>query len=141
MTHRTVARIALAYLGVVSAQIGVWALLAPRSFFDGFPGMGMVWVGVDGPYNEHLVRDVGALNLAFLALLVWTAVRMTPDLLRVTAFAGLVWGVPHAAYHVVNADVLSGTDAALSIGGLLLFVVLAAALWVAASRPAPGVGA
>ena len=38
--------------------------VAPKSFYEDFPGAGRVWVAVDGPYNEHLVRDVGSLNLA-----------------------------------------------------------------------------
>src|SRR3954471_13364403 len=57
-------RVVLALLAFTSAGIGVWAAFAPRAFYDKFPGLGQVWVAVDGPYNEHLVRDFGALNLA-----------------------------------------------------------------------------
>lgn len=35
----------------------------PRSFYDDFPGGGIAWVSVDGPYNEHLIRDIGAWSL------------------------------------------------------------------------------
>lgn len=45
-------------------SVGVWATLFPRSFYDSFPGFHRIWVGVDGPYNEHLARDVGSLYLA-----------------------------------------------------------------------------
>ena len=38
--------------------------LRAAPFYDDFPGLGRSWVAADGPYNEHLVRDVGALNLA-----------------------------------------------------------------------------
>src|SRR5205085_11878832 len=64
MTPRAVVRIALGILAVVGLQVVLWAAFAPRSFYDDFPGSGRVWVAVDGPYNEHLIRDVGELNLA-----------------------------------------------------------------------------
>ena len=60
---RTVSRVILALLAITSVQLGLWATFAPRSFYEDFPGGGRNWVAVDGPYNEHLVRDFGALNL------------------------------------------------------------------------------
>ena len=53
-------------LNALGAFVGAWALAAPRSFYDGFPMPGLLgaWVASDGPYNEHLVRDVGSLYLA-----------------------------------------------------------------------------
>ena len=38
----------------------------PAAFYDDFPGLGRMWVAPDGPYNQHLVRDVGELNLALV---------------------------------------------------------------------------
>ena len=57
-------RVALVVIGAGAGVVGVWAQVFPRSFYDDFPSMGRVWVAVDGPYNEHLVRDVGGLQLA-----------------------------------------------------------------------------
>ena len=57
-------RITLAVLAVQGLVLGCWAAFAPRSLYDDFPGFGHHWVVVDGPYNEHLVRDVGSLFLA-----------------------------------------------------------------------------
>ena len=54
----------LLVLAVSALTVGLWALLVPRSFYDDFPLPGRAWVSTLGPYNEHLVRDVGALNLA-----------------------------------------------------------------------------
>jgi hypothetical protein len=54
-------RTGLAVLCVSQAWLAVWALLAPRSFYDDFAGGGRAWVSLLGPYDEHLVRDVGAL--------------------------------------------------------------------------------
>lgn len=138
MLNRTLMRIALGYLALVSAQIGFWALLAPRSFFDGFPGLGRMWVGVDGPFNEHLVRDVGALNLALFVLLVYAMVRFTRELVVVAAAASLAWGVPHLLYHLFNAGDLGAVDAVASLVGLAAFVAFAGALLNSARSLTPG---
>lgn len=56
-------RAVFAYLALQSVVVGAWALLAPRSFYD-FPDAGRSWVSVDGPHNEHLLRDVGDRELS-----------------------------------------------------------------------------
>lgn len=131
------ARIALGYLIVVSTQIGVWALVAPQSFYDDFPGLGRVWVSVDGPYNEHLVRDVGALNLAVAALFVAAFVRLARDLVAIAGVVALMWGVPHAVYHLFNTEVLDVVDAVVSLLGLGLFALLGGGLVYASTRLPP----
>lgn len=118
-------RIALGYLALSSLQIGVWALAAPRSFYDSFPGLGRTWVAIDGPYNEHLVRDFGALNLALALVVILAAVRLSRDLIQVAGLATLAWGIPHLAYHLFNRDGLSVSDQIVSFGGLIAFVALA----------------
>ena len=118
MTYRLWTRIALGYLALVSLEIGLWAQFAPRSFFDDFPGLGRAWVVVDGPYNEHLVRDVGGLNLALAAVIIAASI------------ASLLYGVPHLVYHIAHADSLATSDAVISLGGLVLFAVIPVALIV-----------
>ncbi|MFK8022546.1 MAG: hypothetical protein AB8G26_01175 [Ilumatobacter sp.] len=128
-------RFALGYALVISVQIGGWALVAPRSFYDDFPGLGRSWVSIDGPYNEHLVRDVGALNLAVSAVLLAAFIRPRSELLIVSGIAVLVWGVPHAVYHVFNTDGLGAADAVASVGGLVLFSLIGGGLlWAARTK-------
>jgi len=132
-------RIALSYLIVVTGQIGVWALFAPQSFYDDFPGLGRSWVSVDGAFNEHLVRDVGALNLALAVLLIAAWVRLGRELVFVAGAAALVWGVPHAVYHLANTDGLGGSDLVASLSGLVLFVVVGGGLiWSSRRLPTTG---
>lgn len=139
MTVARVTRLALAWLALIAAQIGVWALLAPRSFYDDFPGFGRTWVAVDGPYNEHLVRDVGALNLALVLVLVAAAWTLRRDLVLVAAGASIVWGLPHLLYHLGATDGLDTADVVMSIGGLAVSVAVAAGLIVSARHlPTPG---
>lgn len=122
MTHALWFRIAFGYLALFSLQIGAWALAAPRSFYDDFPGLGRTWISVDGPYNEHLIRDVGALNLALFVLFVAAAVTLSRPVAISAAAASLAWGVPHLIYHIFNNEGLSAGDNVLSLGGLVLFV-------------------
>lgn len=128
MTPTVWARIALGYLALVAIQIGVWAQFAPRSFYDDFPGLGRTWVSVDGPYNEHLVRDVGGLYLALSVLLVAAMITLSRTVIIAASVAVLVSGVPHFVYHVMNRDGLSSGDLAMSLGGLALFAALPVAL-------------
>jgi hypothetical protein len=138
---KTLVRVALGYLTLVSLSIGLWALLAPRSFYDDYPGLGRVWVGVDGPYNEHLVRDVGGLDLALAVLLIAAAITVTRAMVLTAAIASLVWGLPHLVYHIANAGDLDAGDAVASIGGLALFAVIPIMLIVVSGDLVDGVPA
>jgi hypothetical protein len=96
-----VARVALLVLAVAALYQGVWAQVAPRSFFENFPG-GMGWIATEGPFNEHLVRDIGGLvnGLAVVAIVAaWTLSR---PLVLATALGWLVYGVPHLAFHLAH---------------------------------------
>jgi hypothetical protein len=59
--------IILAGFGVFTVVLGVWAMIAPHSFFDN--------IGHFEPYNRHFLHDVGAfqigLGAAALFALVW----------------------------------------------------------------------
>ena len=127
MTRMT-QRIALIVLAATAVAVGGWAAIGPRSFYDSFPGLGRAWVGVDGPYNEHLVRDVGAFYLAMLVLTVAALWRLEPVMVRVAGASWLVFGALHLGYHAINRQVLGSTDQVLNLGGLALSVALAAAL-------------
>ena len=97
-------RIMLAGLAWSALLVGAWATFAPRSFYDSFPGGGETWVAVDGPYNQHLVGDVGALNLALVVVTVWALVTLDRRLVQVASVAWLVYSVPHLSYHSTHRD-------------------------------------
>lgn len=125
----------LLVLAATAVQLGVWAALAPASFYEDFPSGARRWVSVDGPYNEHLVRDFGQLNLALAALLVAAFWRPERFLVRTAALASLLFAVPHLAYHAANRDVYDTTDQVLNLGALGLAVVLPAVLVVGTVGP------
>ncbi|WP_213816160.1 hypothetical protein [Glaciihabitans sp. dw_435] len=79
-------RIYLWITSIIGAVVGVWAAFLPLEFYDAFPGLGLgPWVAIDGPYNEHLVRDVGALYLALAAAGIYAALAMSWPFARATA--------------------------------------------------------
>ena len=116
-------RLILGYLAATAITVGVWAQFAPRWFYEDFPGFGHMWIAVDGPFNEHLIRDVGGLNLALAAVLILAAVSLVRPLVLSACVAALAYGVPHVIYHLVNRSDLEFADAALSLGGLALFAL------------------
>jgi hypothetical protein len=126
--HKSALRILLVFLGAPSVLIGLWAGFAPRGFYDDFPGAGLSWVAPDGPFNEHLIRDVGVLNLALAVVTIAAAVRLTRPLVRATAWAWLVYSVPHLVYHVRHRGALDPSDQVSSLASLALVPVLALAV-------------
>jgi len=136
-------RIGLVYLAVGYALVGFWAAFAPRSFYTDFPGAGRHWISPDGPYNQHLIRDVGELNLALLVVVVAAAVTLSLPLVRAALVATLVNGVLHVVYHLGHVDMFSSGDQVAIIGSLVLAPVVALVLLVVvrgSSEPAPAVG-
>lgn len=130
MTKR-IRRIVLLLLALSAAFVGGWALFAPRSFDRSFPGFGLHWVATDGPYNEHLIRDVGGLYLALLAVSLYALLPTATGQLR--RMAGVVWTVfstPHLAYHLAHLDTLTTASAALESLALSLTLVAAVLLIV-----------
>jgi hypothetical protein len=124
-------------LAVSGAIVGLWATFAPRSFYDDFPGGGRSWVAPDGPFNEHLVRDVGSLNLALTVLTVAAAIMLVRSLVVVAALGWLAYGIPHLVYHLRHRDVYDTGDQVANLVSLALIPVLAVvALVVGAKMPA-----
>ncbi|WP_067828909.1 hypothetical protein [Nocardia inohanensis] len=126
----------LIMLGVLAAQaliIGLWAVVAPESFYNSFPGFGMHWVRVDGPYNHHLAGDVGAFFLA-MGVMTGAALYLRDSLLgRIAGLGWIVFGVPHLLYHALHRPAELGTFdftlsliAALALPALGLACVLVA---------------
>ena len=129
--------VALAALIANAAPVGVWALCAPGSFYRSFPGGGRSWISVEGPFNEHLVRDVGGLNLSLVVLTVAALWVRHATVTRVAAMAWLPFAVPHAIYHVEHlGDLASRFDKIAIAGSLALTAGLAVVLALSPS-PAP----
>ena len=119
--HRTAIRVALIALGALQVFDGLYALLAPVSFYEDFP-LGRGWVEVLPAYNEHLLRDVGGLFLATGAVLLAAAWSLQRRLVVVAAASFLLFSVPHTIYHLLNLEPYSTGDAIANALGLMATV-------------------
>ena len=124
-------QVALIVIAFSTGLVGLWATIAPKSFYEDFPGAGRVWVAVDGPYNEHLVRDVGSLNLGLAFVAVLALITGSTLVARAAGGAALLYGVPHLLYHATHLDPYDSDDKVALIFSLGI-AVLAAVLAVAA---------
>jgi hypothetical protein len=122
--RNTAIRIFLGILALTSVQLGVWATFWPHQFYRTYPGGGRTWVAQNGPYNEHLVRDFGGLNLTLALLLIVAVVTLSVTMVRTASVGYLLFGIPHLVYHLRHLDVFSSTDkvvnAVLLSGAVLL---------------------
>jgi hypothetical protein len=134
MSSELVQRAILVYLTLSGLLVGVWAAFFPQSFYDDFPGLGRIWVAVDGPFNEHLVRDVGQLSLAIALVSGVAAWSMNTIVVRVAAAAWLVNAIPHFVYHLRHLDIYDTSDQVGNVVSLGLFVALPVVVLVLSYR-------
>ncbi len=86
--------------------VGLWAQFAPYSFYQYFPNLNWSWVSLDGPYNQHVLRDIGGLNLALSMLIVIALLKPTTPLLKAVALSTLTYQIPHSFYHFAHLHLL-----------------------------------
>lgn len=127
----TTRRILLGCLVLLGLYVGIWAAFLPASFYASFPGPFSPWIAAGGPFDEHLVRDVGTLNLG-LAAASALALRFRDDgPAAVVGFAWVVHSVPHLAYHLQHLGHLGTVDALAQVVSLSSTLVLALPLVLA----------
>ncbi len=56
---KTWVRVGMVLLAVPQLVIGIWAMLAPHSWYQSFPGVEPHLISADPPYNAHLATDAG----------------------------------------------------------------------------------
>jgi hypothetical protein len=127
ITARRVERVAVIVLIFTGFGVGLQALATPRSFYDSFP-LGRGWVALDGPFNEHLVRDVGGL---FVALGIVTALAWARQELRQpVAIAWFVQGTAHLVYHAAHLSRYGTADKIANIASLAIVPIAASVLFL-----------
>jgi hypothetical protein len=139
--HRGPIRFGLIYLTVTIGVVAAWILIAPKNFYDEFPGWAE-WVSALPPYNEHLIRDFGAVGLGLATLTGLAAVWMERRVVQAAAVAVFIGTLPHAIFHSTETGAMSTADNVVSLGGLYLQALLPLLiLYLASGRsqaPAPG---
>lgn len=123
--HRRSVRWGATVLAVLDLVVGVWASLFPRSFHTSFPGGPFRWVEPFGPYNGHLIADVGGAYLMMFFLLVVAARSANPGVVRLALAATFVQAIVHLAWHLTYLHML---DDPLNAIGLVIVLGVAAVL-------------
>ena len=104
------------FVRLVAVGVGVWAFVAPRSFFDN--------AATFEPYNTHLIRDIGAFQLglgAVLLLGVWVRDAL------LAALAGVAVGaVAHLVGHIVDRDAGGQPVVDIALFGLIAGLLVVA---------------
>ena len=132
------ARVLLGALTTTGAAVGLWAQVAPAAFYRSFPGFGRHWLPPLGPYDGHLVRDFGALNLGLAAAALVAAVTLTRSATVTAAAAWLVYSVPHVAFHATHGEAFAAGDDIATLATLSAAAAAAlAAWWLVTSASAP----
>jgi len=129
--HRGGIRFLLLSLGLPQGLIGLWALFAPRSFYDDFPFGTDGWVNVLGPFDEHLATDVGALFVGLAVLLAIAALTLHRTTVVAAAITWLMFAVPHTVWHLFHLEPYATVDAVANsvatggtvVGGVLVLVL------------------
>lgn len=131
-------RLGLVALGLPNALAGLWAVVAPESWYERFPGWDPRLVAAEPPFNQHLVTDAGAGLLASGVVLLaaaWLADRRSTQL---AIFAFAAFAVPHTAFHALNpSPLLTSAQDAQNVA-VLVFSVVAAVALLAGSRSTRG---
>jgi len=102
-----------ALIGLLTAGIGVWCLIDPRSFAElvGFPA------------HEHFVHDVGAfqvvLGVTLLLALIWS------DALATVLAGYVVANTVHTANHIVDLDLGGSALQAWALGAASVMLIVA----------------
>jgi AhpD family alkylhydroperoxidase len=117
MTHETIhakrteIRALLLLLAIPQGVVGVWALFWPHSFYGDFPTGTKGWVHVLGPFDAHLVTDVGGLFIAVSAMMVLAAASMKRSAVFVSAVTWTIFSTAHLVWHLGHLGPYSTTDA------------------------------
>jgi hypothetical protein len=125
-------RVGIWFLALVELAVGIVATLTPRVFYDYLP-----WVSLASPYSEHLMRDLGAMNLALAVVTFVAAITMEQLMVRTALTAYLVFAVPHLLFHVTHHQHYTTTAAILETTGLVVLVLLPVALLMFTGQRSP----
>lgn len=119
----TIAKVIAGAVGVFLAVFGLWAMLAPKSFFDAFAEF--------DPYNQHFLQDIGAFQIGLGAVLLLAAVRPAVGALAVALVGVGIGSAAHVISHAVGTDLggrpavdipfFGASTALLLVAGVLLW--------------------
>jgi len=111
----------VALLGLFMFVFGLWAFVAPHSFYEQIAGF--------GTYNVHLLHDVGAFQAGFGVALLLALV--TNDAILVVLGGGAVGTVMHAIAHWIDRNLGAANTKKEPIELTVLAVIVVAGMLTA----------
>ena len=82
---------------------------------------------MDGPYNEHLIRDAGGAYLMITALAIVGLARKQNASPLAVGLATMFFNLPHFAYHRTHLGMFKKLDRVLNV--LVLGAAVLGSLW------------
>ena len=95
---------------------GVWAFADPESFFD--------QVATFEPYNQHLIQDIGALQIGLGAVLLLALLVPGQDALAVALLGTGAGSAVHVVSHIIGRDLGGEPESDIPIFVALTLVLL-----------------
>ena len=100
------------------AALGMWAMLAPRAFFEA--------VARFEPYNQHFLQDIGAFQVGLGAVLILAATAARADGLAVALLGVGVGAALHTLSHLIGRDLGGNPQTDIPAFALMALLLLAA---------------
>lgn len=125
MTTQTPLRIVLvtcATLGLITLVLGIWAFVAPMSFFEVLAPF--------EPYNRHFLHDAGVLQIGVGVSMLLAAARRSPVEVALGGF--VTFEALHVVSHVIDRDL--GGRPAFDITALTVLTLAGVAALIVGRR-------
>jgi hypothetical protein len=119
-----VSTLVVAAFGAFTLVLGVWALIAPVSFFDN--------IGHFEPYNRHFLHDVGAFQIGLGAAALF-ALAWRDDALLAVLGGAAAGATAHEIAHIADHGI-GGRDSDPYTLGLIAAVLVATFAWRLSAR-------
>jgi hypothetical protein len=107
-------RVVTAVLALLLVGVGLWALIAPHSFYEN--------AATYPPYNRHLIHDIGALAIGLGGCLV--AGLLVRDALLAVLAGNTIGAAAHFVSHVLDRSLGGNASDPVTFG--ILALILAA---------------
>jgi hypothetical protein len=104
--------------GIFFVAVGVWAMIAPRSFFD--------TMATFEPYNRHFLQDIGAFQVGLGAVLLLAVVPEIPSGLTVALTGVGVGAALHTVSHIAGHDLGGAPETDIPFFALVAVLLLVA---------------
>ncbi|HVR31099.1 MAG TPA: hypothetical protein VMS74_00140 [Acidimicrobiia bacterium] len=106
---------------VIFLSFGLWAMVAPRAFFDA--------IAVFEPYNQHFIQDIGAFQIGLGAVLGLAWATGGADAIAVGSVGAGVGSLAHGVSHVIGADLGGNPGVDIPTFLVLGLTLVAAGVW------------